>query len=366
MKKEKNYSVETLRGAAIILVVAGHVIGSASDGGMKVDDDSVWRYFYYTFEYLRMPLFTVISGWVYALKPAEKGNFFDFNIKKVRRILLPLVFVGTTYFLLQYLTPGTNMKGNLTEIWKIYVFPYTLYWFLPSLFLVFVIISFIDINRLASSIQSWLIITILAFAFYLLRDYLIAETSPNYFSYKGAIYLLPFFLIGVGLKRFDQLLTKKSIRVSFLILFFIGFSFQQILWFTATDSELLKTTGLGLIIGVTGIYLLFRVQWNVPFLIFFGGYAYPIYLFHSFGTAGGRILLGYADINQQVIVFLVSTHLGISLPILAEQILVRNPISSMLFLGRNPKKAKSAKTQPTIAVAPNEPNLVTNKLRHDQ
>lgn len=366
MKKEKNYSVETLRGAAIILVVAGHVIGSASDGGMKVADDSVWRYFYYTFEYLRMPLFTVISGWVYALKPADKGSFLDFNIKKVRRILLPLVFVGTTYFLLQYFTPGTNMKGNLTEIWKIYVFPYTLYWFLPSLFLVFVLISIIDINKWASSIRSWLIITLLAFTLYLLRDVLIPETTPNYFSYKGAIYLLPFFLIGVGLKRFDQLLSHKTIKVSFLILFIIGFTLQQILWFTSIDSELLRTTGLGLIIGVTGIYLLFQIKWSISFLVFFGSFAYSIYLFHSFGTAGGRILLGYAGINQQVLVFLVSTILGISLPILAEKILVRNPITSMLYLGRNPKKAKSGATQSTIAVKPNEPNLVTNNLHHEQ
>ena len=37
MKNQKNLSIETLRGIAILLVVIGHVIGSAPDGGMKID-----------------------------------------------------------------------------------------------------------------------------------------------------------------------------------------------------------------------------------------------------------------------------------------------------------------------------------------
>ena len=42
----KNLHIETLRGIAIILVVIGHVIGIDTMGGMKVDDDSVFRYIY--------------------------------------------------------------------------------------------------------------------------------------------------------------------------------------------------------------------------------------------------------------------------------------------------------------------------------
>ena len=34
---EKNLSVETLRGIAILLVVVGHVVGSGPGGGMKID-----------------------------------------------------------------------------------------------------------------------------------------------------------------------------------------------------------------------------------------------------------------------------------------------------------------------------------------
>lgn len=58
----KDSTIETLRGAVIIMVVIGHVIGSGSDGGMKVNDDSFLRYFYDTFiASIQMPLFTFLQ-----------------------------------------------------------------------------------------------------------------------------------------------------------------------------------------------------------------------------------------------------------------------------------------------------------------
>ena len=47
MTAGKNLSIETLRGIAILLVVAGHVIGSAPDGGMKIDFPHPLRYLYF-------------------------------------------------------------------------------------------------------------------------------------------------------------------------------------------------------------------------------------------------------------------------------------------------------------------------------
>ena len=40
---EKNLSVETLRGIAILLVVVGHVIGSGPDGGMRSEERRVGK-----------------------------------------------------------------------------------------------------------------------------------------------------------------------------------------------------------------------------------------------------------------------------------------------------------------------------------
>lgn len=118
----KSPYIETLRGIAILLVVIGHVIGSTSSGGMKVDDSSFYRYLYCFFENIRMPLLTVISGWVYALHPIEKSKTWLFLRKKVRRLLFPMIFVGSTYYIIQYLTPGTNMKHSLGDIWQIYIY----------------------------------------------------------------------------------------------------------------------------------------------------------------------------------------------------------------------------------------------------
>jgi len=340
LKKEKDLSVETLRGAAIILVVIGHVIGSGSDGGMQVDDDSFLRHFYYTFEYLRMPLFTVISGWVYALHPVTYKYFNDFILKKIRRILLPMIFVGMAYFLLQYLVPGTNAKGDLAEIWKIVVFPYTLFWYLPSLFLVFVLVAIIDSIRKMETFTNWLLVFCVALMVLLVRDFFIAQESLNFFSYKGAIYLLPFFIMGVGIKRFKDFFNNRLFITSLLIILISSLIIQQFSWYKIFDYNFSKSGGIGLLIGLTGTILLFRLRWKVNWLIWFGSFAYSIFLFHAFGTAAGRIIIQKFGIHYSAIIFIVSLVAGMCFPIIAEKIFDRFGITRMLFLGRSYDKSK--------------------------
>ncbi len=333
--KEKDLSVETLRGAAIILVVMGHVIGSGPDGGMQVANDSFLRHFYYSFEYLRMPLFTVISGWVYALHPVSYEHIADFMTKKVRRIILPMIFVGASYFLLQYLMPGTNSKGQLSEMWKILVFPYTLFWYLPSLFLVFVVVGAIDSFLKRDNFMIWLMVFSISLAFLLVRDLIIPKESLNYFSYKGAIYLLPFFIIGIGIKRFKEIFSNKVFIAGLLIILITSLTFQQLAWYKVIDYNFSKSGGIGLLIGITGTILLFQLKWRVNWLIWFGGFAYSIFLFHAFGTAGGRILIQRFGIDNQTVIFAVSLLAGMSLPVVAELVLDRFGITRMLFLGRS-------------------------------
>jgi fucose 4-O-acetylase-like acetyltransferase len=333
--KKKDLTIETLRGAVILLVVVGHVIGSASDGGMKVSDDSFLRYIYYTIiDPIQMPLFTILAGWVYALRPPSSQTIKGFISKKVLRIMVPMLVVGVCYFLIQYITPGTNSKSDLLDIWKLLFFPYNLFWYLYSLFMVFIIVGIIDIFNMMNHVKNWFIIFCISVIALLLRDVFISFESPNYLSYKGTLYLLPSFILGVGLFRFKDMMGQRWISYVSLIVLAICLIVQQLSWFKALDYYVHKDDVFGLFIGFTATILLLRTRMEAKWLIWVGSFSYSIYLFHAFGTAGGRIIPTQLHINSTVLIFLSSLATGVLLPIIVDKILGRFKITRTLFLGR--------------------------------
>ena len=328
--KEKELSIETLRGFAILFMVAGHVIGNDPGYGMKLPmEHSGWRYFYFCFEYLRMPLFTVISGYVYSLRPVGNSTLLGFYTGKARRILLPMIFVSTIFFLTQYFVPGTNTKPNLSDWWKIYFIEYQHFYFLQAIFLVFVFIGLIDHFKLMLSIRNWLILFLITV---LIRNF-IPRFYPNVFSVSDFFSLLPFFILGCGINRFSDLFSGKSIVRPATIIFILAMLLQQFIWFSGYKMNYLEINTLSLFVACSGIIVLFYIRENIPFMSKIGYYAYGIYLFHVFGTAGSRIILWKLGVNQNIIIFSVGLFFGIVVPIIIELILEKSKITRMLFLG---------------------------------
>jgi glucans biosynthesis protein C len=341
MKKEA--SIETLRGLAIILMVAGHVVGGSNDVGMQVEDDSVYRYLYSSLRFLRMPLFTVISGYVYAFRPVFPTKEFKYLKGKARRVLLPMIFVSTLFFIVQYITPGTNTNEPFQNIWKIYIFSYAHFWFLQALFLVFIAITIIERFNLLSTVQNWL--TMLFVAGLML---LYVPHTIEFFSFPNFLYLFPFFIFGIGLYRFsDILLTNRVVALGLALIFITGMSLVQLHWFGITVINLDKFGILSLTNGLSGIGLLFIFRRNIKFLAYLGSFAYSIYLFHVFGTAGARILLQKLNIaDTGFMLFIISLVAGLLLPIIAEMVFSRINAFRLLFLGLRPIKKDSSRLDP--------------------
>lgn len=328
---KKDAHVETLRGLAIILVVLGHMIGQSHTGGMRVSDDSFLRYLYYSLEYVRLPLFTVISGWVYANKPAALGDRGKFLSGKLRRLLVPMFVISTMLFLFRMIVPGTNTTPALVDLPRNLIFPYDVYWYLFSLFLIFVVITFIDARLFFQRPGGWLIVVAASLLFLFISENFL-DPIPNFFSFKGAAYLFPYFLLGIGIYRFPQhLLRKRTVLIAFF-LFLAGIAVQQGIWFSNTPHQE-KHSLLGMTVGFTASLLLFKIPMKNALLVFIGSFAYTIFLFHVFFTGGSRIVLLRLGIDHQAIILIAGVVMAIAFPVILDLLIRRIPVLRFYLLG---------------------------------
>ncbi|MGI9822596.1 acyltransferase family protein [Agromyces sp. Marseille-Q5079] len=338
--RRRDLSIESLRGLAIVLMVAGHVIGGDATRGMTVADDSAWRLSYVFLEDIRMPLFAALSGFVYAFRPVSTRTGYGRMVTgKVRRLLVPLVTVGTAFFILQSFVPGTNVAGSPSEIWRVYVYGTGHFWFLQAIFLIFLAVGLLDLWGLLRTRRAWLI-AVAATA--LLYVAVLLPEAWDVFSVNGAIRLLPFFLLGYGVHRYVANPAPVGLIASIAVAFVVVYALRV---FDIVD--VLAITGAGerasrIAVGLAATLLLLLVRdWiRVGALAWLGQFAFAIYLLHVFGSAAARLALGRIGVDGELAVFVVCMIAALGLPVLFEVTLGRIGWVSWAFLGQKPWKPR--------------------------
>lgn len=332
--RHRDAAVDSLRGIAIVLMVAGHVIGGTSAEGMNVAAESGWRYSYDLLVDMRMPLFTAISGFVYGFRPLrDRQRFGSFLRGKSRRLLVPLLTVGTVFVVVQALAPGTNSDTTIDGIWRLYVYGLAHFWFLQSIFLIFLVVGVVEAFGLFRDPRALVLaIVIAALASMFIR----VPAVWDVFSLSGFVRLMPFFLLG----RFFSVYMRSCHWGGYAVLLatIILLAVRAAVVFEWARLPALIDTAIGVLLGIAAIssLLLFRNRLSWRPLALLGYFSYGIYLLHVFGTAPTRMLLRRFGIDSEPLVFLAALAMGLLVPVLFEVTVGRLRWASWAFLGQRP------------------------------
>ncbi len=323
--KAKDPSIETLRGIAILLVVAGYIVRTDINP-LEIHDiwGSAFRSLEYMLSYLRLPLFTVISGYLYGAFPATRETLKKLILGKKRRILVPFATFTTIQYLFFSLT---TTDYPLQNIFKAYIWPDQQLWFLVSICWIFLIVGTADAMKLLNTPKRYGIACLIAVALH------VSFELPEALSITGVNFLLPFFLLGYGLRRYSGiLLTKPFVRAS-LIIFPISFLLKPILYQFNHFLSFHEYRLLGLIVAGTGIPLMFYYRRPVPALAFFGYYAFGIHLFHRVAGQSTRLMFQSFNLQAPVLIFFIYMIGTVGIALLMQLVLERIPWAKVYVLG---------------------------------
>lgn len=316
----RDIKIDTLRGLACIFLVAYHVIGNNPSNGLHIESGFL-REINDLLETVRMPLFTFLSGMVYAYRPLT-GNWSKFLKGKARRLLIPMLVVGTLFAIVQALVPGTNNK--IDNWWLLHIYPVQHFWFVEALFWVFIFIIPLELNRL---LNNKLVAVLIIAAFLALA---VGQPYTKLLAFKGFIYLTPFFLFGMSIVRF-------KIPPLPLLTSLIGFVGIMAAIYFLTDGVYGRSL-LGCAIGMFSCYFIIGWKLEINWLARVGIYSYSIYVFHVFFTAASRIIVNKLFSVSDELNFFVGLVAGILGPVFVYFIAKRIPLMSLLLLGEKGKK----------------------------
>jgi len=327
LTKNTDDSIESLRAIAIILVLGIHVTGDP----VISESTNLYGYLSHAFVNVRMPLFTVISGYLYAHRRVIQGAFQSYLEGKARRILVPLIFVSSCEFISKSILPGVNNPTDLQEIWKVAVYPYEHYWFLQAIFVIFLLVGVLDYLKIIGSFRSWVILFICSIIVSI--GYADFKLSITFFSIGHATYLLPYFIIGYGLVVFrNNLFTKRIVNIA-LFAFFVAYLCQNYLWFSSELAPSSPRSMLGVIVSSTACFLLMYYRKPIWGARIIGSYAFTIYLYQGFALSLARRISQLFSIQNPHIYFIFMISFAIAFGITVAVLVSKIPTLRKLMLG---------------------------------
>jgi len=228
--------------------------------------------------------------------------------------------------------PGVNNKPPTDGFWRIYVFPFEHLWFLQAAFLIFVLVAGLDAFGVMRGMVSWSSVILLASASSVAWR---VTSSLDVFSVNGVLRLLPFFLLGLGMRRFALERGPRWLPWIALPVFIASYGFRLACLLSGVALPDVSSRAVSLMIASSGLYLLFRHRGFVAnrLLATLGSSSFCVYLLHVFAASATRLVLHDLGLHDTGVLFFACLAVGIIAPVVFEKTVGRKSWLRMLLLG---------------------------------
>lgn len=294
-KKARVEWIDTAKGIAIILVVAGHDLRGLMAAGILPENGITelvdgWIYAFH------MPLFFLLSGLFVPHTFTDKEGLKRFLAGKLRTVVYPyFLWSFLTIVLKSFLGQIPNTPRTFLDLPQIVYSPVEQYWFLYALFIIFVLYSL----TLWLRTPIWAIFgaSALFSAFHVSTGWAILDIAL-----MEAVYFCTGVLVA-------EPLLDNSERLGSIVFIFIGLA--GALAPLVTKEQPIAALA-GICFSIVLAHLLFNRTWRL--LEMLGRYSLEIFLVHSIVSAGVRVALLHAGITQPSMHLLAGCIAGIFIP----------------------------------------------------
>ncbi|MDH5444138.1 MAG: acyltransferase [Gammaproteobacteria bacterium] len=330
----------------IILVVFGHSIPPhltfPNDDLFSIISYAIVDYIYV----FHMPLFFFISGllFIHTNTPNLKRKYSDLLKNKAVRLLLPYLVLGTLAFIPKIFLAEfakNPIEPSLEYYLRTIIYPWNnsirFFWFLPTLFLMFLIAPIVlnVIHREQLKLQQFY--NILIFVMLVSLNYLFDHNQKpeTFMNYSGVFHNLIYFWLGMWIynklgKSTNKRVFETGIHTLLWGVILFSLSVIMYLFFNNNVAELLSA-----VFAILGVITLsvFLVKTKLEILKLIGKYSYQIYLFSFFFQVPVQLILYYKLQTGSALLMVGSFVIGLFGPLLAVYIIKSLKIRGQVLVG---------------------------------
>ena len=196
-KKSKNHVIDCMKGILILSVIVGHILR----GSVR---DTLSRYLIYS---VHMPLFIMISGYLFHYGKNSNIKILSFLRKYWFRIGIPWVIAVNAYYIFVNFDNFKNsgLREILFAYFNAYINPWMHLWYVPSFFL-FCLITYLYFKVTSCIFKN----EDLKMYGYLLLAACITVAAYIGKNQKYKFYYFAFFALGIAFQWFYTRLTQKQ------------------------------------------------------------------------------------------------------------------------------------------------------------